>query len=171
MPEAWSKRRDIAPLADGQAELEFAIPLVEFPRLAAQLARPEGSARGRVRFRRELGHVVAELTVSGEAWLVCQRCLEPVHRALAGESRLALVADAAGADAVPAGLDAMIVEDERVSIRELVEEELLLDLPIVPLHENPADCVQSGAPAAVPPQSDTRQTPFAQLGELLKRDK
>ncbi|MBK7249931.1 MAG: DUF177 domain-containing protein [Gammaproteobacteria bacterium] len=157
-------------MADGQAEFEFAIPLVEFPRLAAQLARPEGTAQGRVRFSRVLGLAVAELVVSGEAWLVCQRCLEPMRRLLAGESRLALVVDAAGADAVPEGLEAMIVEDERVSIHELVEEELLLDLPNVPLHEDPADCVGSAASVVVRVQDETRQTPFTQLGELLKRD-
>lgn len=170
MPEAWSKRRDIAPLADGQVAFEFEIPLEEFPRLAVQLVRSEGTARGTVRFRRELGHAVAELAVHAEVWLVCQRCLEPLRQMLSGESRLALVEDARGADAVPPGLEAMIVEDQRVSLRELVEEELLLDLPIVPLHPDPEDCAKVEAVEPDPePDRHVTQTPFAQLGELLKR--
>jgi len=66
----------------------------------------------------------------------------------------------------------MLAPGGRISIEELVEEELMLFLPIVPLHENSPAC---GASVLRPPpvQGDlgepTTQKPFAQLQELLGR--
>jgi uncharacterized metal-binding protein YceD (DUF177 family) len=64
----------------------------------------------------------------------------------------------------------------RITVGELVEEELLLALPIVPLHAQSSDCavpVDASAASGVPPASgapeQTTQKPFAQLDRLLKR--
>ena len=65
----------------------------------------------------------------------------------------------------------MLAPDGRISIGELVEEELLLTLPIVPLHEEATlvtslhRCAARGDAAREP----ETQKPFAQLAELLKR--
>jgi DUF177 domain-containing protein len=58
-----------------------------------------------------------------------------------------------------------------VTIGELVEEELLLALPIVPLHAEASDCVVAeDVPAVkVDAPEPTTQKPFAQLDQLLKR--
>ena len=65
----------------------------------------------------------------------------------------------------------MLAADGRVTVGELVEEELLLELPIVPLHADESDCVvQEDAPAVKGATSEpTTQKPFAQLDQLLKR--
>jgi len=61
-------------------------------------------------------------------------------------------------------------------VGELVEEELLLALPIVPLHVQAGDCAVpvdapavSGAPHTPGAPEQTTQKPFAQLDKLLKR--
>jgi uncharacterized metal-binding protein YceD (DUF177 family) len=66
---------------------------------------------------------------------------------------------------VPADLEPMLAPAGRTSIAGLVTEELLLGLPIVPLH---AACAPG---RAAEPEQDTPDThrPFARLGELLKR--
>jgi uncharacterized protein len=174
MSEDWSKLRDIDLLADGRATVDFAIPLGDFPRLTPQLVRTEGNAHGRVRFGRELGTAVADIEVTAQSQLRCQRCLAPMLWSVSSSGRVAMVAGGAEADRAPAGLETILAPEHRISIRELVEEELLLALPIVPLHPA-AEC------AAAPPAEDhtvgahepheERQRPFAGLDALLKRER
>jgi uncharacterized metal-binding protein YceD (DUF177 family) len=56
-------------------------------------------------------------------------------------------------------------------MRDLLEEELLLCLPIVPLHLEARVC-RPAAVAGAEPSVDRSgvQRPFERLGELLKRD-
>jgi uncharacterized protein len=172
MSEGWSKLLDIGPLADGRAEVDFSIPLKQFPRVLPLLAAPEGEAVGRVDFSREGRIAVAEVTVAADVTLTCQRCLSPLVRRLEGNGRAALVATPTEAERVPDTLETVLAPEYRISIRDLVEEELLLALPLVPRHED-SDCVGDSADTPGPgfaaePQAET-QRPFGQLGELLKR--
>lgn len=172
MSEGWSKLLDIDPLADGQADIDFAIPLAEFPRLSPQLADKNGEIRGHVRFAREIGIPVADVELNGELTLECQRCFGHLSFPVKSRERVAMVAGAEEADRVPTGRETILAPEHRISIRELVEEELLLALPLVPLHE-PEEC--AAAPAEETPVQDEPapdvQRPFERLGELLKRDK
>ena len=170
MSEAWSKLRDIDLAADGRVRVEFSIPFDELPRVRPQLRRGEGCVTGEVRFGREQGRAIAEVEIAARAVLTCQRCLAPLEWPIASRGRVALVADAAEADRVPAELETAHAADRRVSVRDLVEEELLLALPIAPLHE------EGGCGAAWKAQGADRSTagekrhrPFERLDELLKR--
>lgn len=172
MSEGWSKLLDIGPLADGRAAIDFSIPLKHFPRVLPILAAPEGEAVGRVDFSREGRIAVAEVTVAADVTLICQRCLSPLVRRVEGQGRAALVTSPAEAERVPDTLETVLAPDYRISIRDLVEEELLLALPLVPRHEDNG-CVResAGTPGqgvAEEPPAET-QRPFGQLSELLKR--
>jgi len=176
MSPPWSKPLDIDRLADGEADIDFAVPLAELPRLRSQLTSVEGVVRGRVHFTRESGLVVAALTVSGAATLACQRCLQPMTEPVDSSVRVALITTEADASRVPEHLEPVLASGGRITVGELVEEELLLALPIVPLHVQASDCaVPVGAPvvSGVPSESgapeQTTQKPFAQLDKLLKR--
>jgi uncharacterized protein len=171
MSPPWSKPLDIDRLADGEADIDFAVPLAELPRLRSQLASVEGLVRGRVHFTRESGFVVADLSMSGAATLTCQRCLEAMAEPVNSEVRVALITTEGDAGRVPENLEPVLAPAGRITVGELVEEELLLALPIVPLHAEASDCaVAEDTPAVkveVPEQ--TTQKPFAQLDKLLKR--
>ena len=171
MSPPWSKPLDIDRLADGEADIDFAVPLAELPRLRSQLASVEGEVRGRVHFTRESGLAVAELTVSGTAILVCQRCLEAMTEAVNSSVRIALVSADADQSRVPEHLEPVLASGGRISVGELVEEELLLALPIVPLHRQASDCAVRDAERTESPAEppETTQKPFAQLDRLLKR--
>jgi uncharacterized protein len=163
MSEAWSQLRDIDRLAEGQVDIDFAIPLAEFPRLPLQKAGAGETVSGRAQFRREGGFAVAELEVTGRVQLVCQRCLTPMFQPVDGNARIALVASETEADRVPPEFEPVRAVEGRIRLRDLVEEEVLLSLPIVPLHENPQDCVPATSLA------DSMHKPFERLSELLKR--
>jgi uncharacterized protein len=162
MSAGWSKLLEIGPLADGGAQIDFSIPLKEFPRLLPLLAGSDGEARGRVDFSREGRIAVAEVSVVAELTLLCQRCLAPLRWPVTSRGRAALVATATEGERVPQVLETVLAPEHRISIRELVEEELLLALPLVPRHEDDG-CAGDRAGA------DDTHRPFAQLSELFKR--
>jgi uncharacterized protein len=156
-------------LADGGAEIDFAVPLAELSGLRSLREGVGGSVRGHARFWREQGIAVAELALHGGATLECQRCMRPMELPLDTVTRVALIGSEAEAGRVPSDLEPVLAAGGRISIGELVTEELLLTLPIVPLHAHGTVC--ASASAAPAPQQDEGEThkPFARLGELLKR--
>jgi len=175
MSLGWSRRAPVDNLAGTETAVEFSIPLAELPRVSHELTVHDGEARGRVRFSRQLGQAVADLEVSAQPEVVCQRCMQPMRWPVEVKSRIALVSDYDAADRVPEGLEVFLVEADSVSVRDLVDEEVMLALPNVPRHEDGSEC--SGRTMQLPGQDvepdealDTQvQKPFAQLGELLKR--
>ena len=110
MSEGWSKLLDIGPLADGRADIDFSIPLKEFPRVLPSLAAPDGEARGRVHFSREGRVAVAEVSVVADVMLLCQRCLSPLKWPVDSTGRAALVATHAEVGRVPETLETVLAE-------------------------------------------------------------
>lgn len=171
MSDDWSELRDVDPLADGRVRIDFAIAIADFPRLRSQLARAEGEVTGRVRFGRDGGVPVADVKISARAELTCQRCLAPLACPVECDGRVAMVADTAEADRAPEGLETILAPGHRISVRDLVEEELLLALPIVPLHAG-SDCPARGQVRIAghgESPGEERHRPFERLDELFKR--
>ena len=171
MSPPWSQPLEVDRLARGEAEIDFDVPLAELPRLQSRIAGIGGSVRGAARFGRQSGFAVAELSLAGTAMLQCQRCMRAMELPIESTTRVALILAEPDAAEVPEEFEPVLARDGRVSAGELVEEELLLALPIVPLHEELSECaVPPSAPllAEEAPEHVT-QRPFEGLGELLRR--
>jgi len=175
MSLGWSRRAPVDSLVGTEAAIDFTIPLAELPRVSHELTTADGDASGSVRFSRAQGQAVADLDVSAAPEVVCQRCMQPMRWPITVKSRIALVSDYDAADRVSEGLEVFLVEADSISVRDLVDEEILLALPHVARHEEGSECADSAmqlpgqevdADEADDPQV---QKPFAQLGELLKR--
>jgi uncharacterized protein len=181
MSQPWSQLSDVDRLADGQADVAFEIPLDQLPRVRAQMADSGGHVSGVAHFRREAGFRVAEIEMQGVVPLVCQRCLEPMQWPVSGSGRVALIAAESEADRVPQEFETVLAPESRIRVGDLVEEELLLSLPIVPLHADASECAVQQAdpdagrlvkhePVAAQGAGENTQRPFERLGELLKRE-
>ena len=173
MSLGWSRRALVDTLVGTETALDFSIPLAELPRVSRELTSTEGEARGHVRFSRQLGQAVADLEVGAQPEVVCQRCIQPMRWPVKVKSRVALVSDYDAADRVPEEMEVFLVEGDSVSVRDLVDEEVMLALPNVPRHGEDSECARQevqlpGEPDEPDVEPDT-QKPFAQLGELLKR--
>ena len=170
MSPPWSQPLDVDRLSRGEAEIDFDVPLAELPRLKSRVAGIGGSVRGTARFGRRSGFAVAELAFAGTATLQCQRCMQPMELSIDSTSRVALIAAEANAAEVPEELEPVLARDGRISCAELVEEELLLALPIVPLHEELRDCAVPPSAALVADEAPEHvsQRPFEGLAELLR---
>jgi uncharacterized protein len=174
MSLGWSRRAPVDTLVGTEAAIDFTIPLSELPRVSHELSATDGEAVGKVRFSRQLGHAVADLEVSAQPEVVCQRCMQPMRWPVKVNSRIALVSDYDAADRVPEGLEIFLVEADSVSVRDLVDEEVLLALPEVARHDEDSECAgrEMQLPGHEADADDVPadvQKPFAQLGELLKR--
>lgn len=92
--------------------------------------------------------------------LLCQRCLKPVPFALDETVRVLLFADEAAADAADAEEEAdVLVVTDVVDVREWVEDQLLMTLPVAPHHQ---DCGDDDLAA----QLEKPANPFAVLKEI-----
>ncbi|PXW26554.1 DUF177 domain-containing protein [Paraburkholderia caballeronis] len=125
------------------------------------------------------------LAVHGSAWLECQRCLAPYEQAFDADAAYRVVATEEEADEFPLDDDEVevIVGSRHFDLVDLIEEELLLSLPLVPKHDvcpEIHESLASGADGAdgvdsvddVPEQEvePDRPNPFAALGSLKKDD-
>lgn len=110
-------------------------------------------------------HVGAEAMVS----LECQRCLQPVAVPLAVQRSFRFVPDEATAAQIDADSeDDVLVLTRALDLHELVEDELILALPLVPRHDV---CPQPlEAPADGEDVPAERPNPFAALAALKRRE-
>jgi len=95
------------------------------------------------------GKPVLHLQVQGELELLCQRCLEPFRFNLEIDSVFVVVADEAEIPLIDEDDEALsdqdyLVADERMSVFNLIEDEILLALPYAPKHDE-AQCSASSA--------------------------
>jgi uncharacterized protein len=170
MPQPWSAPLDVDRLSRGAAALDFDLPLAPLARLRSRAELLGGRVRGTVRFGRDAGHAVADVSLEGAVELRCQRCMRPMALVLRARTQVALLASEAEANTLAAGIEAVLASDGRISLGELVEEEVLLSLPIVPRHDSAGECeplLEAPGRAGGPPTEAVTQRPFAQLGELL----
>ncbi len=154
-----------ARLADQAESLEGTLGIDTMPRLLALVCNRQASIVFRLSFgRNEAGVIVIDGGFSTDIVLRCQRCLEPLPVHLEKTIRIGWVANRQEADALPADLEPLQIEDGRITPGDLIEEEVLLGLPISPVHD-PAEC---SATEVLQEMKETKESPFAVLKELKK---
>jgi len=138
-------RLDVAAFAAAGGEIGGELAAEAMPRLAAAtLPPPDGAQRPSIEWRTTGGRLPLAgagvqpsllIEASTDVALECQRCLQPMAVALHAERRIFFVE---GEDAA-AALDAETEDDvlalaPALDLVELLEDELLLALPLVPRH-------------------------------------
>lgn len=169
------KLRDVRKLADTRAEFDLEFPLRELPGIPPEVGGSDGRVRARVRFGREQGFAIADVSLDAQLQVICQRCMAPMALTVSTRSPVQVAESEQEAEDAPAGRETFLAPEGRLSLEALVAEELLLALPIVPLHETGAGCAaldglvqDRPAPKAAEEVSSTAR-PFADLKALLER--
>lgn len=172
------EKLDVAALAHDDASLAGEWPATSLPRLADSAA-PEAPASGWPALQWSLHGEIRQprggkaqtwlhLTASGQVALTCQRCLKPVHEDIDIDRWIRFVDTEAEAAALDVDSDDDVLALPRhLDARELIEDELLLALPLVPRHEA---CPEPLAHVDDLPeaQADERPNPFAKLAALKR---
>lgn len=109
-----------------------------------------------------------QLQAQAPVWLTCQRCLQPFSVPLEINRRIRFVQGEARAEALDAEIeDDVLALSKALDLRDLMEDELLLALPIVPRHDQcPQPLPVALGTAAAPDDLPEREHPFAALQRL-----
>jgi len=110
-------------------------PLAKMRRLRSSLVSTEGDASFAIDFDRDqLNLPFVQLRVAADLVLECQRSLQQFILPVRVTQRLGLIRDEADEAALPAGYEPLLVPDNGLlSPATLVEDELILALPTVPV--------------------------------------
>jgi uncharacterized protein len=126
----------------GRAPLNLAgsLSLSRMPRLCAALADSSGEAGIDLRVFEEGGLKVVQGSLRADLGLSCQRCFTPLLYPAIAEIRLAWARSPQEAEQLPSTYEALVSASGRVKLAELIEDELLLALPLVARHATTGDC-------------------------------
>ncbi|NCT68450.1 MAG: hypothetical protein GXC76_12545 [Rhodanobacteraceae bacterium] len=166
MSSALPDRVDVARQVQARRTFQGSLPLATMHRLRGSLASDAGEARYVLEFGKDsLGISWLDLKVEAGLPLVCQRTLETFVHPVSIDQRMGLIADESGEAALPPGYEPLLVPEGELGLADVIEDELILALPVVPLKpgaplewKDPSDDVSEVEPTS----------PFAVLGTLKK---
>ncbi len=167
------RRTDLRSLARQGGTLSGTLPAQSLPRLAQSVESADlahWSAQGELReLKGAEPQVWLHLKTRSDVRLVCQRCLQLLDHPLQSERSFLFVPDESEVERLDEELEEDVLLLPRLfDLLELVEDELILALPIVPRHD---ECPQ---PLPMPDDPDLPQEggevphPFAALAALKK---
>ena len=132
---SWYSLPDLIALAERGAVIEGQIELKKLGRLGSLLHSSQGSAKVQLHFRKRHDDLVAlELRLQASLELVCQRCLEPLVHELSEQVEFVLAQDENALTVLPQGLELIALNGDRWQPAALIEDELIVSLPLVPRH-------------------------------------
>ena len=121
--------------AGASTKLDGTVPVSSFSRLKESIANDQGEVHAKLEFRRGkkqktliIGHIDVNLE------LICQNCLEPTTTEVKSSFRWVLVEDEDALIALNPDDEGVICGEDSVNIVELLEDELLVSLPMVAKH-------------------------------------
>jgi uncharacterized protein len=163
------ERLDLLAAAEAGRVLQGSIPLARLERVLPALCSQDGELQVLLELGVDPdGTRFLSGSIRGAVEVQCQRCLEPVELSLNLEFRLGMVKNPADMHRLHERYEPLIVGSEPMSIADIVSDEVLLALPLVPVHADDDKC-QEFVKDYQPPQVEKRENPFAMLAELKQK--
>ncbi|VVC75924.1 hypothetical protein AQUSIP_12250 [Aquicella siphonis] len=126
--------------AEQSLGLDGTLKIADMQRLSANVLRNDDTVKVHLQFGVDeqritylTGHLETTLT------LQCQRCMEPFIYEIMSDFVLGIVNTLDEANALPERYEPALASEGNLALRELIEDEIILNLPIIPRHE-PEDC-------------------------------
>jgi uncharacterized protein len=152
----------------------------DLPRLNEAGGRDGSSVEANFQFAHFDGRPAVSGELHGTVVLTCQRCMRAMNIEL-DDSFQVLVVEEERSDE-PGGYEPVVAKPSRLDLRWLAEEQVLLALPLVPMHEN-EDCAEGVVAASssgddapdsaededVADDESVRQQPFRNLRDLMRK--
>ena len=176
--DAAPRRLNLKEFAQRRRSLQGSVAVAELPRLAAAL-HADAQQLGRLRVHWSLRgtlrsdpagaeQALVSLRVKGELPMTCQRCLQASEQAIDDEVTLRLVDEEPelGTEELESPEESFCARHP-VDVLELVEDQLILALPLVPMHARCPQPLPAGDAVQRPAEAPA-QSPFAVLAGLRK---
>jgi len=169
MIEHLPDRLDLIATAEAGRDLRGSVAVARLERVLPVLTSDQGELQVELNLGKDLdGTHFLSGTIQGEIVLCCQRCMEDMNLQLDLGFRLGLLRDEHAVDGLADCYEPLVVTAEPAYIADIVADEVLLALPIVPLHEDSDEC-HARIKAYKPPPGEQRDNPFAVLAELKQK--
>jgi len=128
-------------LAREAVRFEAELPISQFPRLSELLLESDGNLEAQFDVHNRKSHRVIRGSLTFNAVMQCQRCMEPFSTAMQADFELVCVNTQEQANALPDQLDPVVLdEDGQLHLVDLLEEDALLQLPDISKHEDDEAC-------------------------------
>jgi len=147
------------------------LPVASLPRLCGMLAGDAGEVVYELEFGRDdLGMAFLEVRAEAPLTVTCQRSLEAFVLPVAVGSRLGLIRSERQESGLSPEAEPLLVdEDGKLALADVIEDELLLALPLVPVNPDSELPEEVTRPPSDSEAGDERtENPFAVLRELKK---
>jgi uncharacterized protein len=143
----------------------------DLPRLS-EVAAGASVVRARLRFSQFDGRPAIDGRVQARVTLTCQRCMGPVDVEIEDDVHVLIVAEERADE--PGGYEPVVADAARLDLRWLVEDQLLLALPLVPKHDDEqcSAIEQDDQDAAVTDEEvepPSVQKPFQNLRDMMRK--
>lgn len=166
------RRVDPVHLASREEQIAGHVPVKSFTRLSNLLQTSDGNVQVLIAFGKgEIGYPIVQGDIKANVVVECQRCLQSMPLQLDTEFRLVAMdmdSDASDSDGL---FDAVLMDDGEIDLYDLIEDELVMAMPMVPMHALADHCSASGKYFGNPDEADSgaskSQRPFKDLGKMM----
>lgn len=163
---------DPVALAEKRALISGRIAVSNLQRLAESLSTDEGTIFIELEFGKEDSLFKITGKISADLKLKCQNCLDAIAWPVELAVKLCILSSIDLADKLPEDFEPLLFEGEKLSLKNLVEDEILLDIPGFPKHEH--DCFSlllkhnaaGKSESASPDAKQAKPNPFSVLSKL-----
>jgi uncharacterized protein len=159
-------------MVSARRSFQGTLPIATMARLRELLAADDGGAAYELDFGRDsLGISYVDVRVQASVTLTCQRSLEPFVLPVTVDTRLGLIKLERDEAGLPPDCEPLLVADDgRLNPADVIEDELLLALPLVPINPESVlpDEVTSNALDDDLASEERAENPFAVLRGLKK---
>ena len=159
-------------MVSARRSFEGTLAIASLRRLCGALASSDGEVSFELDFGRDsFGTSYVDVRAKASLALVCQRTLEPFVLPVEVNTRLGLIKLERDEAGLPPDCEPLLVaEDGRLSPADVIEDELLLVLPLVPINPDSSlpDEVTGYDPDDNATGEERSENPFAVLRELKK---
>lgn len=164
------KRVDAVKLVDGNQQLSANIDSKNMARLNEAVIRCDVPVHCEIEFQRDQDkNRLLVGSCNTNVVMICQRCLGEVNIALESRFQLGLVFDDDQARQLPKRLEPVeLEEDGQLDLWAVMEDEVLLALPMFPLHADGECQLQQTEPDSTD-SDEKRPNPFDVLAKLKQK--
>lgn len=146
---------------------EGVVSVASMQRLTGLIAESSGVAQAELRFGvDEEKNPVVTGTIRVDLRLQCQRCMAVYDHPMRLKVGLALTRSVAQSEKTTSRYEPYVAAAEDVSLYEMIEDELILNLPIVPRHAG--NTCTAVLDSAWHPSAPERANPFSVLAQIKK---
>lgn len=156
-------------LADKRGELKGQILVSRLDRLADILFNDTGAVTVELFFCREGRLAKIEGKIEAVLELKCQNCLQAVQWTVKNDIKLGIVSSIDQADRLPEDYEPLLVDEEKILLKDVIEDELLLILPTFPKHQHNCLAQKTGnnkVDHSLNEQLSPTENPFSILAKL-----